>query len=222
MINQNHILYNKLKAVKQITDITHALDEYYQSNDINSQNYVVSKNIVLACLCGCNYCCNLKVKARAYELFLIAQYIIDKFAVGKREQTITKLNEHKTHLSQITSNDHISTNVPCPLLFDGVCSVYPVRPFACRAYYALDVSSCRYSFENPSDLKERRQTDPDLDSQWERIRGSVAAIFQQLGYDIAAHELGTSLLSSLQDSTNQKRWINRKKAFVGLCTYRSD
>ena len=223
MINQNQILYARLQASKQIVDINNALEEYYKNNDTNFQEYITAKEIKLSCQCGCYYCCNVKVTTRPYEIFLIAQFI-EAFPVDKKSQIITKLEEHKKALSKInTEIEHWSINISCPLLFDKICSIYPVRPLLCRAYYSLDVSSCRYSYNHPSDLKEKRPTDDGLDKIWnERVVDSVASIFQQHGYDITAHELGTALLDSLQFAKARKRWKNKKKAFVGLKTYHND
>ncbi len=211
--------FSALKSTRQLSDIISAIKECYQANDINCQEYTTTKNIRIACHSGCYFCCNFKVDARAYEIFTLSEYITSHFSASEKTQLMTALYRHKSHLSQFTADAHISTNVPCPMLVDGNCSVYPVRPFACRAYYSLDVSSCQYSVATPGDLEERRPTDPELDSQWADIRNSVAAYFQQSGYDVAVYELGTSLLSSLLDSKHQKRWIKHKKAFVGLCTY---
>lgn len=223
MINQNEILHARLQASKQLADINNTLEEYYKNNDTNFQEYIEAKGIILACHSGCSYCCNIRVDVRPYEIFLIAQYIMT-LASDQRTQIIIKLEEHKKKLSKIkTVIEHFSMNIPCPLLFDDTCSIYPVRPFSCRAYYSLDVSSCCYSYAHPTDLIEKRSTDPDLDSRWsDRVVNSVVSIFQQHGYDISVHELGTVLSDSLQSAKARKRWRDKKKAFVGLHTYQAD
>lgn len=219
MIDQNAMLYDRLKSAKQFEDIMKAVGEYHKVNDFNCQQYVASNRIAIVCRQGCVYCCNLKVDVGPYEAFLIANYVAKHFSADKRAKTVAAISSHVLHLSKITETDHLSINAPCPLLSGNICSVYPVRPFACRAYYALDVSSCQYSFENPADLKEKRVTDHDLDSQWADLHTAVVAIFQQLGYDTTHNELGTALLCSLSDSKAQKRWMNKKKVFVGMRTY---
>src|SRR5512136_780440 len=35
----------------------------------------------------------------------------------------------------------------CPLLVDGLCLAYPVRPVACRVYHSLNLSDCEASLE---------------------------------------------------------------------------
>ncbi|MBN2568791.1 MAG: YkgJ family cysteine cluster protein [Deltaproteobacteria bacterium] len=222
MTDQSTMLYNCLKSAKRSDEIINVFSKYHKVNDTNCQNYIFSHNINIACRQGCAYCCNIPVEARPYEIFLINTYMKKHFSTKKLTKTMDTLNNHVQFLSKITKNEHLSINSPCPLLAENSCMVYPVRPFACRAYHALDVSSCQYSFENPSDLEERRATDHDLDSQWEGVRTSVAAIFQKLGYDTTHNELGTALLHSLQDSKVQRRWVNKKTAFVQMHTYQDD
>lgn len=36
---------------------------------------------------------------------------------------------------------------PCPLLIDGECSVYDVRPIACRTVFSPDANCCRAMLE---------------------------------------------------------------------------
>lgn len=220
MTNQNSTLYDRLKSAKQIKDIMKAVVEYHKLNDLNCHEYVASNKIAIVCRQGCAYCCNLKVDVGPHEAFLIAKYIAEHFSAEKRSQIVNALETHVLRLSKITENDHFSINAPCPLLSGSTCSVYPVRPFACRSYYSLGVSSCQYSFENPADLKEKRATDLDLDLQWGEVRKAVAAIFQQLGYDMTHNEFGVALLYSLRHPKAAPRWAS-KKTFGKLRTYRN-
>ena len=218
MVNQNDILYQKLKSAKQFKDIMKTFQQFHKVNNANCQEYVTSHNIDIVCRRGCVYCCYLKVDAGSHEIFLINHHIATNFSVPKKNMIIASLKKHRLQLSKIAGNDHLSMNIPCPLLFDKACSIYPARPFACRAYYSLGVSSCRYSFENPSDLKEKRPTDPNLDSQWGGVRTAVAAIFHQLGFDITNNELGTALLYSFQHPKAVRRSTNKEVAF-GDCEH---
>lgn len=220
MIDQNAILLSSLKSANKIKDIVRTVEKYHKSNDLNCHEYVDSNNIAIVCRRGCTYCCNLKVDVAPHEVFLITKYFSEHLSAEKRTKLVAALKKHVFYLSKITEDDHLSMNVPCPLMSGSVCSVYPVRPFACRAYYSLGVSSCQYSFENQADLKEKRATDRDLDSQWEQVRTTVVAIFQQLGYDTTHNELGVALLYSLQHPKAASNWAN-KKSFGKLHTYQN-
>lgn len=38
--------------------------------------------------------------------------------------------------------------IPCPLLVDNRCSVYPVRPIACRGWNSTDARACEISYDS--------------------------------------------------------------------------
>jgi hypothetical protein len=45
-------------------------------------------------------------------------------------------------------DDFVDDSVPCPLLVDGRCSVYEVRPLVCRGYNSTNVDACRQAHED--------------------------------------------------------------------------
>ena len=215
------ILFNKLKVATHTRDITNCFFEYCQLSETNAKKIIESKNIITDCHPGCSFCCNLRVDVRPHEIFLIAEYITNNLSITEKETLINTLKNHKTKLSKMTLNDHISSNVPCPLLNKDKCLVYIVRPFSCRAYHSLDVSSCQHSFEYPDDLKEARPRDQELDSLWHWIGNCAHEIYSKQGFDTTVLELGTSLLEALTASSNSKRWRKHKKTFLSLRTYQN-
>jgi Fe-S-cluster containining protein len=90
----------------------------------------------LACSKGCNHCCYMAVAVSDYEADMIGRYLgRDKVAAG---MTVDKFAEAQT-IERYTA-------VKCSLLgADGRCSVYPVRPMACRTHHNLakNEDNCR-------------------------------------------------------------------------------
>lgn len=220
MDNPNTTLKVALKASKQFSDIEEALICYHNANDEGLERYIIENNTRVKCKAGCTYCCNLSVSVQPYEIFLINSFITTSFSKTKKQDLLSALNDHKTRLSQLPKQEHLTLNITCPLLSGGCCMIYQVRPFSCRNYYSLDVSSCKRSFENPDDLNETRPFEPDLTYRLQGTRQTVLHIFDKLGYDTSQQELGTALLYSFLNPKNQKRWLHHKKVFVGLNTYR--
>jgi Fe-S-cluster containining protein len=88
----------------------------------------------LACGNGCSWCCHLHVDAKAPEIFLIADYVKDILAPAPEE--IDALKQRLTTVAARTEGldpgRRALAKIPCALLVDGRCSVYKVRPLACR------------------------------------------------------------------------------------------
>lgn len=80
----------------------------------------------VACGNGCSSCCNMNVTISQIEANLIAEKI------GIKSKQLARSLTHE-------SGEFMGT--PCVFLKDGSCSVYEVRPFACRKHVSFDTSS---------------------------------------------------------------------------------
>jgi len=102
-------------------------------------------------------------------------------------------------------------HAPCPLLVEGSCSVYAIRPFACRSLFSSDAKACEAGFATASAVLV-----PSLD--WPRyiacgyITGEIAAL-DDLG--LASHlvELRQALTLMLGDAGVLPRWLAGEDVF---------
>lgn len=76
-----------------------------------------------ACRKGCGVCCTAQSDIPVYPLELagIYWYAIEKIQEGPRSVLVKQLAAHEGKM-------------PCPFYIDSVCSIYPVRPAACRQF----------------------------------------------------------------------------------------
>jgi Fe-S-cluster containining protein len=80
-----------------------------------------------ACKRGCSYCCNQSVAISAWEAARIGR------ASGRTPANVVGFSA-STDFSAIP-REHSGT--PCPFLKGGECSVYDVRPLACRIHFNM-------------------------------------------------------------------------------------
>ncbi|MTD34191.1 YkgJ family cysteine cluster protein [Paludibacterium denitrificans] len=80
----------------------------------------------IACGKGCSACCHMNVMVSQLEVALIEK------EVGARPAPLQGSRVH---------NLETFNGVPCPFLTDGACSIYEVRPFACRKHMNFDSSA---------------------------------------------------------------------------------
>jgi Fe-S-cluster containining protein len=101
----------------------------------------------VACQPGCTFCCHNQVEATPAEVFIIAQVIRHFFAPQKQE-LIKERTLRSAALKVGKSKEELAAareTLPCPLLEDDKCAVYPWRPLTCRAMHALSREHCRAS-----------------------------------------------------------------------------
>ena len=88
------------------------------------------------CKKGCSNCCHGQVQLMQAEAELIGD------AIGR---TPVRL---KTDVRPTPAPALYKPDTPCPFLVNHLCSVYNVRPMACRNHVVLDIDNLLCSFEN--------------------------------------------------------------------------
>jgi Fe-S-cluster containining protein len=215
-----HAAYSKLfhsigsaKKTSQVVMVVRALAEYYGTADSAATSCAASDSRPLACRERCAFCCHIPVGARAQQVLLIADFIRSNFSPNQQAALTDRLRKHVATVSPLTTLEHYTTNIPCPLLDGSRCSVYYVRPLACRAYHSLDVSSCQYTFDHPHDTQEKCPQIEDLESAWQNMVALANRAFAEHDYDRTDYELGSALFEALTNPATSRRFHQGKKAF---------
>jgi Fe-S-cluster containining protein len=213
-MNPSQELLAGLNADKSPAAIRRGISRYYEAADANSDAFLKTKGLSLACRQSCALCCVFRVHVRAHEVFAIVNYIASKFSAQEREELIVRLKKHSERIAPMTRVQHETTNVPCPLLVDSACSVYPVRPLGCRRHHSTDVSACQYSHDHPEDVGFVGARDPAFFSLWSGMTSAAHQAYETAGFDAEEYELGTAILSALQNPASARRWRDCKSPLL--------
>lgn len=92
------------------------------------------------CRKGCHHCCSEELYVDEREADLIIENIHPKLLPIVEAQTEAWLAKAAPLLDREDPHHAMTwraVDKPCPLLIDGLCSVYAVRPFACRIFFAM-------------------------------------------------------------------------------------
>jgi Fe-S-cluster containining protein len=103
----------------------YAFDAYYRADIGVTESIRIEedKGRKLACARGCSNCCKSHTTIPIFPLELLGLYwyVTEEMSADNRHRI-------KPQLVSRASGD------PCPFLLDGVCSVHPMRPLACRHF----------------------------------------------------------------------------------------
>lgn len=164
------------------------------------------------CKSGCSYCCYIRVVVQAHEVFHLVQFMQAKLSPERIRQVLDQARENRKRIDPLTIQEHIATNIPCPLLGDGKCSAYPARPAKCRAYHSLDAGVCEaahidttYSAPHPYDVPVTLEA--------ASYQNAFSQAVAQHRLDAGYYELNGALLSAFTSSDAAKRWRQGKRAF---------
>jgi Fe-S-cluster containining protein len=167
----------------------------------------------VACQEGCDACCYNRVELTPPEALVLAHHIAGKFSLAEKEAVLAILagNLARTRGKSPAAVAGMRAELPCPLLKDRRCSVYPVRPLVCRAMHSLDRERCA------AELSAGSLAASTYYAHRHEIALSVSAGLRE-GCRAAGLQSGAlNLAQALDDFFTQanpiERWINGEEVF---------
>lgn len=156
-----------------------------------------------ACSAGCAHCCKLHVSISPPEAIVLAAFLRD--TVKPIEPLVRRIEAMAREVAAMDHDARMAANRDCPLLSDGRCIAYPVRPLACAAANSFDADACARGGEipvEPNQLYAIHATQIGL---------SVAS--RARGLDFDRYELCNALAIALRTSDAAERWLRGERIF---------
>jgi Fe-S-cluster containining protein len=169
------------------------------------------------CAAGCVFCCYHPVDITVPEGLGMMHYLRTTLPPAELATRHARVAEQAAKVRDLSFEAHAQAKVPCALLVNGTCSVYPARPFACRAWHSMSVARCETIFVEGDPLAMI----PPLDTEaytavWDVARGFAEGC-QRARLDGRSYELHSLLLRALETPEAAKRWMQGDDVFAG-CT----
>jgi uncharacterized protein len=163
----------------------------------------VAGGVKIACRAGCSHCCATRVEALVPEVFAIAEALLQK-----APDDVARVTEQlRAHASTAGGAAPWRQRPPCPLLVDRLCSVYALRPAACRSAHSLDAKACEAGASQiPQSLRI-------VVTAQARMKGLSDAV-RDVGLLPAQHELVSALLVAMTDPSARGRWLQGENVFA--------
>ncbi len=114
---------------------------------MNIADNIIAREIAdlsLDCTPGCDYCCQqLIVVTCIDDARKILRTAKERMSAKVFKQFRREVRQQAKAIEAIPHEQAETQVWPCPLLQDHRCSVYDVRPIACRSVVSEDVSCCK-------------------------------------------------------------------------------
>ncbi|MCZ6873289.1 MAG: YkgJ family cysteine cluster protein [bacterium] len=170
-----------------------------------------------ACAAGCTFCCHLPVDMTVPEALRIVAHLRQTLSSQAFATLHARLAATAGKINGLSYEDHSQAKIPCALLIDGSCAVYPHRPLACRAWSSTSRDGCENIFEHGDPVSML----PPLDMQayeavWEVAHGMTDGL-KQARLDSNTYELHSILLRAIEVPAAVQRWLQHDDVFAG-CT----
>lgn len=192
---------NQSKAVKP------RMMQFYRHMD----DALAKASVASACQKGCDFCCNYLVRAMPPEVFALAEHV-NQLPALDRARVRERLSDYNARTALMSDQEHEHTNIPCVFLEDGECSVYSLRPLACRGHHSMDAGPCERTYVDPS-RDELSPKDPYREAVRFGFPMGLGMMLQERKLGAELVELHAALADALAGGTSFKRWRNGKQAF---------
>jgi len=171
----------------------------------------------LACAPGCAFCCYHPVDITPPEAFAIAAYLRTTLTPAASAATYARIVAQADRISGLSYEEHAQARIPCALLIDGRCSVYPCRPFACRAWNSTSAARCEAIFAHGNPVTMLPPLDMrTYEAVWDVAHGMTEGL-QQSRLDGKSYELHSILQRVLETPEASQRWVQGEDVLAG-CT----
>jgi hypothetical protein len=108
-----------------------------------------AKGARVACKAGCGHCCHVVVAVTAPEALTIFDHLKRTRPARELERLEARVTEFRERTRGLTSSERFSPDYPCIFLDGGYCTIYEVRPLACRGMNSLDATECENRLQDP-------------------------------------------------------------------------
>jgi putative zinc- or iron-chelating protein len=102
-----------------------------------------------ACRPGCAHCCYQAVGVSAPEVFAIYDHLRASRKPDELDAAVRRIRDADDRTRGMTAAERLSPRLPCPFLEQERCSIYQVRPLACRGANSLDATACERTLRDP-------------------------------------------------------------------------
>jgi Fe-S-cluster containining protein len=165
----------------------------------------------IQCRSGCTFCCHQNVDVTIPEAILVALRLGDE-ADPRRAATL----EAAEMFTGLDDEARIATGRPCPMLVSERCSVYEVRPLACRSFTSPDAANCQTALDSLKGGKGVIRADVYAVLQF-LCNGEQAAtlgICRDLGLQAAIVDLTQTVAAIIRDPKLIERWAAGEQVFT--------
>jgi len=178
----------------------------------------------VACQAGCDHCCHQSVGVTPPEALAIWQHLSSSLSSSALAQVASHVAATHDRTRGLGSRDRYSPDQPCAFLREGVCTIYEVRPLACRGMNSFDAAMCARRLRDP-DTRSAFLADPASlgpSSFMEPIRafhaisaGLQLGLAELYGLDMRPLDLAAALDLLLSGPASQAQaWVDGGSPFA--------
>ncbi len=171
------------------------------------------KSLDVGCRKGCSFCCTSRVVISAPEIFRVAHWLRQNATAPGAALRLDAVMAEAARREALPLEARIALREPCPLLLDGACGVYEVRPISCRAVYSMSSDACRVAMVD--DTAELPLVVPTM-HKGDLARTLLLAAVSAAGLSDRGIEYSAGLKLAIETPDAEARWLAGEDVFASV------
>lgn len=166
----------------------------------------------LACKSGCTFCCELKLEVTTFEAGAIWAGLQGAGHAREREALLTV----GPRTASLDTEARRRARIPCALLDTaGACSIYTIRPYGCRGFFATNAADCESVLTAPAGGPLPPVRSPAVPRALASAfaAGANAALAEKgVQHDLV--EINSALAALVRDPAALGAWLDGQRVFT--------
>jgi Putative zinc- or iron-chelating domain len=200
-------LYELIERAKRETNVDPAVQYLHSRVDATLGGL---KTIPIACKKGCSHCCHVWVSATALEVLFIAKRLRRTGA----HSTMQRVDAAHAHTGKFDADTRAAQPYPCPMLEDDACSIYEIRPRACRFAASANATACERLYRSLMVVDVPIPNLHILGRNAYSLALAIALKHARLPY--RSYEFNAALARALQREDAERAWLSGDRVFEDI------
>ncbi|MCK4921454.1 MAG: YkgJ family cysteine cluster protein [Bacteroidales bacterium] len=174
---------------------------------------IKQENQIIDCKKVCHWCCTQAVFINPRETQYITEYIKSKFEAKELSVLKSKVSSKDLNTKNMSLKNVLANKDDCPFLKEKTCSIYPVRPMACRIYLSMNLESCKDFFKHPESKTDYAKLYSFPLHAGRMLSEGIAAFLREKKIDVPVLSLESAMNHILNTENAIESWLSGEVMF---------
>ena len=166
----------------------------------------------IACGKGCAFCCYMTVTVTAPEIFHVANVLREQYK-DNPQSILARVRSADEKTRNLSVRERQMAKIPCALLEDNACSVYPDRPGVCRGLVSISARACERAYNG-------QDSQIETPAVWTSLRNAqkqaLWAALDARNLPSESYDFHHGLRIALENPDAEERWLKGEDLFAGV------
>lgn len=196
---------------KNLNRINSAVEQIQNESEALVNKQFAKTEAAVDCKIGCTYCCHNQVSVTPVEITLMIDHIKKNFSNDEVKALKLRVDDLYKVTAGMNAFERKKAKKACALLVNDKCSVYQVRPFACKGWNSMNVNDCETAFNSGQEINIQAFAPPLVITN--SVSVGISESLKNSGLNAETLELNAALKIALEKYNVGEKYLDGKNIF---------